>query len=68
MIDTAASRAWYDMSRAQTPAQAGGPLIDLVVGPAPAGELYGELVRFLERLPWSAAEASAAGPRSRPSQ
>jgi NAD(P)-dependent dehydrogenase (short-subunit alcohol dehydrogenase family) len=68
MIDTAASRAWYDMSRAQTPAQAAGPLLDLVVGPAPAGELYGELVRFGERLPWSAAEASAAGPRSRPAR
>jgi carbonyl reductase 1 len=66
MIDTAASRAWFDMSRAQTPAQAAGPLLDLALGPAPADELYGELVRFGEHLPWSS-EPSAAGPRGRSS-
>jgi NAD(P)-dependent dehydrogenase (short-subunit alcohol dehydrogenase family) len=53
MIDTAASRAWFDMSRAQTPAEAAGPLLDLVLGPRPAPELYGELVRFGQRLPFS---------------
>jgi len=53
MIDTAASRPWFDMSRAQTPAQAAGPLLDLVLGPLPADDLYGELVRFGERLSWT---------------
>jgi len=65
MIDTAASRAWYDMSRAQTPAQAAGPLLDLVLGPPPDDVLYGELVRFGELLPWSAADPAAVGPRGR---
>ena len=64
MIDTAASRAWYDMTGAQTPAQAADPLLDLVLG-NPDLALYGELVRFGERLPWSPAEAAAAGPRGR---
>lgn len=68
MIDTAASRAWYDMSRAQTPAQAAAPLLDLVLGPAPDDVLYGELVRFGERLPWSAVQPPAVGPRGRPSR
>ena len=43
MIDTAASRPWFDMSGAQTPAQAAEPLLDLVVGPPPDTELYGRL-------------------------
>jgi NAD(P)-dependent dehydrogenase (short-subunit alcohol dehydrogenase family) len=68
MIDTAASRAWYDMSRAQTPAQAAGPLIDLVLDPSPNAEMYGELIRFGEVLPWSTSEPTAAGPRGRPSR
>lgn len=54
MVDTAASRSWFDMRHAQTPAEAAGPLLDLVVGPAPPAELYGELVRFGQRLPFSA--------------
>lgn len=68
MIDTAASRAWYDMNRAQTPEQAAGPLLDLVLGPAPAPGLYGELIRFGQRLPWPASEPAAAGPRGRASR
>jgi NAD(P)-dependent dehydrogenase (short-subunit alcohol dehydrogenase family) len=68
MIDTAASRAWYDMSRAQTPAQAAGALLDLVLDPAPHPELYGELIRFGERLPWSTSEPAAAGPGGRTSR
>jgi NAD(P)-dependent dehydrogenase (short-subunit alcohol dehydrogenase family) len=67
MIDTAASRDWYDMSRAQTPAEAARPLLDLVLDPAPDPGLYGELVRFGERLPWSASEPAAVGPRGRAS-
>jgi len=65
MIDTAASRAWYDMRRAQTPAQAAGPLLDLVLGPQPDAGFYGELIRFGERLPWAAAERPARGPQGR---
>jgi len=53
MIDTAASRPWFDMSRAQTPTQAAGPLLDLALGPTPDEGLYGELVRFGQRLPWA---------------
>lgn len=68
MIDTAASRAWYDMSGAQTPARAAEPLLDLVLGPDPGHELYGELIRFGVRLPWSAATSAANGPRGRPSR
>jgi len=65
MIDTAASRAWYDMSGAQTPAQAAVSLLDLVLDPAPDDALYGELVRFGQRLPWSPAEPAAVGPSGR---
>jgi carbonyl reductase 1 len=68
MIDTAASRAWYDMSHAQTPAQAAVALLDLALGPQPDRELYGELIRFGERLPWFAAESAASGPRGRTSR
>lgn len=46
MIDTAASRPWFDMTGAQSPAQAAGPLLDLALGPAPDPDLYGELVRW----------------------
>lgn len=68
MIDTAASRAWYDMSRAQTPAQAACAPLGLVLDPASRPELYGELVRFGERLPWSASEPAALGPTGRSSR
>ena len=68
MIDTAASRAWYDTSRAQTPAEAATPLLELVLDPAPERRLYGELVRFGERLPWQASEPAAVGPRGRASR
>lgn len=64
MIDTAASRPWFDMTGAQTPAQAAGPLLDLTLGPAPDPEFYGELVRFGRRLPWSG-EPAANGPHGR---
>jgi len=61
MVDTAASRPWFDMSRAQTPAQAAGPLLDLAVGSTPDAELYGELVRFGRRLSWSAESPTRGG-------
>ncbi len=66
MIDTAASRAWYDMSGAQSPAQAAGPLIDLALDPPP--DMYGELIRFGELLPWSTARPAAGSPRGRASR
>lgn len=61
MIETAASRPWFDMTGAQTPAQAAGPLLDLALGPAPDPDFYGEIVRFGQRLPWSG-DPAAPGP------
>jgi carbonyl reductase 1 len=52
MIDTGASRPWFEMSHAQTPAQAAGPLIDLVLRSSLDPSLYGELIRFGQVLSW----------------
>jgi NAD(P)-dependent dehydrogenase (short-subunit alcohol dehydrogenase family) len=52
MLDTGASRPWFDMSRAQTPAQAAGPLVDLALRSSLDASLYGELIRFGHVLPW----------------
>jgi carbonyl reductase 1 len=52
MIDTGASRPWFDMSDAQTPAQAAGPLVDLALRSSLDANLYGELIRFGHVLPW----------------
>ncbi len=52
MIDTPASRPWFDMSRAQTPAQAAGPLVDLALRSSLDASMYGELIRFGQVLPW----------------
>ena len=52
MIDTGASRPWFDMSHAQTPAQAAGPLVDLVLRSSLEASLHGELIRFGHVLPW----------------
>jgi carbonyl reductase 1 len=52
MIDTGASRPWFDMSHAQTPAQAAGPIVDLVLRSSLDASLYGELIRFGQVLPW----------------
>lgn len=52
LVDTRASRPWFgDYSGAQSPTQAAGPVLDLVLGD-PDPKLYGELVRFGEVLPW----------------
>lgn len=52
MVDTRASRPWFgDYSGAQSPAQAAGPVLDLVFGDADP-RFYGELVRFGEVVPW----------------
>jgi len=52
MIDTGASRPWFDMSHAQTPSQAAGPLVDLALRGSLDAGLYGELIRFGQVLPW----------------
>ncbi len=52
MIDTGASRPWFDMSHAQTPAHAAGPLVDLALRSSLDARLYGELIRFGDVLPW----------------
>jgi carbonyl reductase 1 len=52
MIDTSVSRPWFDMSHAQTPAQAAGPLVDLALRSSLDASLYGELIRFGQVLPW----------------
>jgi NAD(P)-dependent dehydrogenase (short-subunit alcohol dehydrogenase family) len=52
MINTPTSGLWWDVSAAPTPAEAAGPLLDLVLGPF-RPEFYGELVRAGEVLAWS---------------
>ncbi len=52
MIDTGASRPWFDMSGAQTPQQAAGPLVELALRRTFEPSFYGELVRFGVVLPW----------------
>jgi NAD(P)-dependent dehydrogenase (short-subunit alcohol dehydrogenase family) len=52
MMDTATSRPWFDTSNASSPAQAAGPLLDLVLAPA-RPDHYGELVRNGQVLPWT---------------
>jgi NAD(P)-dependent dehydrogenase (short-subunit alcohol dehydrogenase family) len=52
LIDTGASRAWLDMTGAQTPAQAAEGLLDLVLDPAPDPRFYGELIYSGMVLAW----------------
>jgi NAD(P)-dependent dehydrogenase (short-subunit alcohol dehydrogenase family) len=52
LIDTGASRAWLDMTRAQTPAQASRGLLDFALGPRPDPGFYGELVLSGKVVPW----------------
>ncbi|TNC27803.1 SDR family NAD(P)-dependent oxidoreductase [Amycolatopsis alkalitolerans] len=53
LVDTRASRPWFeDFSQAQTPAQAAGPVLDLVLAGHVDPANYGELVRFGKVLPW----------------
>jgi NAD(P)-dependent dehydrogenase (short-subunit alcohol dehydrogenase family) len=53
LIDTGASRPWFDdMSRAQTPAQAASWPLELVLSPSFDPGYYGELVQFGKVLPW----------------
>jgi NAD(P)-dependent dehydrogenase (short-subunit alcohol dehydrogenase family) len=53
LLDTRASRPWFeDFSQARTPAQAAGPVLDLVLADRVDPATYGELVRFGKVLPW----------------
>jgi NAD(P)-dependent dehydrogenase (short-subunit alcohol dehydrogenase family) len=52
MVDTEASRPWFDMSDAQTPAQAAVALLDLALGPVEPRH-YGELVQFGRVIRWA---------------
>ena len=52
MIDTGASRPWFDMTGAQTPDEAAVALIRLALDPMVDDRVYGELVRFGKVLPW----------------
>jgi NAD(P)-dependent dehydrogenase (short-subunit alcohol dehydrogenase family) len=52
MIDTGASRPWFDMANAQTPAQAAVALLRLALSPAADRRFYGELVQFGQVVPW----------------
>jgi hypothetical protein len=51
MLDTGASRPWFDMTGAQTPAEGAVALLDLALSPADPRH-YGELVRFGSVVPW----------------
>jgi carbonyl reductase 1 len=55
LIDTDASRPWFDdMRQAQTPGEAALAPLELALGARFAPRIYGELVRFGEILPWEA--------------
>lgn len=56
MVDTGASRPWFDMSNAQSPAAAAEALLDLAQSRGHRPDLYGELVRFGRVLPWRPVE------------
>jgi carbonyl reductase 1 len=52
LVDTAASRPFFDMSDAQTPKDAAVALLDLALAPTPDPRFHGELVQFGEVIPW----------------
>jgi carbonyl reductase 1 len=52
MIDTGASRPWFDMTNAQTPAQAALAPLRLALSPRVDPRFHGELIRFGKVLPW----------------
>lgn len=56
LVDTDASRPWFaDMSAAQSPAEAAGPVLDVALAPAVDPRWHGELVQFGRVLPWEPA-------------
>jgi len=54
LVDTAAARLWFDVSREQTPAQAATAILDLLLASPVDPATYGELVQFGKVLPWHA--------------
>jgi len=53
LVDTPASRPWFDdFSRALTPEQAAGRVLDFVLRPDVDPATYGELVRSGRAVPW----------------
>jgi carbonyl reductase 1 len=52
MIDTGASRPWFDMTGAQTPDEAAVALVRLALEPAVDRRFHGELVQFGKVIPW----------------
>ena len=52
MLDTGASRPWFDMRGAKTPAEGAVPLLRLALGAQAHPRFYGQLVRFGEVVPW----------------
>jgi NAD(P)-dependent dehydrogenase (short-subunit alcohol dehydrogenase family) len=59
MIDTGASRPWFDMTHAQTPAAAAMAPLRLALDPVDP-RFHGELIRFGEVLAWGAEPEPAA--------
>lgn len=64
MIDTGASRPWFDMRGAQTPSEAAAALLVLALERCAHPEFYGELVRFGKVLPWRPGVGAGTVPRS----
>jgi carbonyl reductase 1 len=52
MLDTGASRPWFDTRGAKTPAEGAVPLLRLALGAKADPRFYGELVRFGQVVPW----------------
>lgn len=65
MIDTDASRPWFDTTGAQAPAAAADALLDLALAPNPDEAFYGELVRFGAVVPWNARYGGSIAARVR---
>jgi NAD(P)-dependent dehydrogenase (short-subunit alcohol dehydrogenase family) len=61
MIDTGASRPWFDTSGAQTPAEAAVAPLRLALDARVDPRLYGQLVRFGEVVSWRPEPAKLRG-------
>lgn len=61
MLDTGASRPWFDMTGAQTPAEGAVALLDLALSPADPRH-HGKLVRFGKVVPWQETTARQRTP------
>jgi NAD(P)-dependent dehydrogenase (short-subunit alcohol dehydrogenase family) len=61
LIDTGASRAWFDMTGAPQPDEVAGPLLDLALDPSVDESLYGELVHVGREEPGPFGSAVRSG-------